>query len=164
MRKVIAILLALILVLSFTGCNAKAKLQEKIGEELAEKLLETAGGGDIEIDGDKVTIKGEDGEEVTFGGGEWPKSGLAKSIPEFKKGKISSIMELPDSLMITVEASKKDDVEAYFEKIRNDFPLNNYESKMNGITSLYGENDAGIAVSLIYTDEVLTIAAEESKK
>jgi len=63
----------------------------KGGGKGCRKILEDAG-VDADIDGDKVVIKGEDGQELTIGEGEWPSFDLAKSIPEFKGGKIVSVM------------------------------------------------------------------------
>ena len=63
MKKSLSWLLALVLLFSFTGCGAKQKLEEKVNE----KVFEAVGGGKIDIDGDKFTIKGYNGKTVTFG-------------------------------------------------------------------------------------------------
>lgn len=82
MKKILIGLLAFVVVFSLTGCGVREKLEKKAEEEFTEKILEEAGAGDVDVDGEKITIKGESGEEVTFGGGEWPTSELAKSIAD----------------------------------------------------------------------------------
>lgn len=52
MKKILICLWAFALLFSFTGCGAKEKLEEKV----TEKAFEETGGGDLDIDGDKITI------------------------------------------------------------------------------------------------------------
>jgi len=42
---------------------------------------------DIDIDGDKITVKDKEGGTLTLGSGEWPDIDY---IPEFKQGQIVS--------------------------------------------------------------------------
>lgn len=153
MKKVLICLLTFALILSFAGCGAKEKLEERI----AEKIMEKAGGGDIDIDGDKVTIKGPNGEEVTFGDNKWPTSELAKSIPKFEDGKVSAVLESSDSISITMESVRKEDYSSYFKTIKKAYSLDAFEVNSEDMTSFSGKNDAGINVSLVYMSEVLTI-------
>lgn len=153
---VIFVILALICFVS-VGCGAKDKLEEKAAEKLAEEMLEQGGAEDVDIDGDKVTIKGEDGEEVTFGGDEWPESDLAKNIPEFSKGKFANIMETSNYLMVSFEEVKETDAVAYIEKNKSDFTLDNYESKSEDTISWVGANDEGLKLSLTLADTSFTI-------
>jgi len=158
LKKLILLLLILTLTcIVAAGCGAKDKLEEKAAEKLAEEMLEQSGAEDVDIDGDKVTIKGEDGEEVTFGGSEWPKSDLAKSIPEFSKGKFASIMETSNYLMISFEEVKEADAVAYIEKNKPDFTLDNYESKSEGMISWSGKTDKDLQLSLTLADASFSI-------
>jgi len=153
MKKILICLLTFMLLFSFTGCGAKEKLEEKA----AEKVFEEASGGDLDIDGDKVTIKGENGEKVTFGDSKWPASDLAKNIPEFKGGTVNGVMETTDSIVITLESVQEEDVLPYWETIKKDFPKDVYEMIATDFITISGSNDAGINVSLVYMSEVLTI-------
>ena len=158
MKKFIILLLILALICFVSvGCGAKEKLEEKAAEKLAEEMLEQGGAEDVDIDGDKVTIKGEDGEEVTVGGGEWPKTDLAKSIPEFSKGKFASTMETSNYLMVSFEEVNEADAVAYIEKNKPDFTLDNYESKSEDTISWVGANDDGLKLSLTLVDASFTI-------
>lgn len=153
MKKTLICLLTFVLLFSFTGCGAKEKLEEKV----AEKVFEKAGGGDLDIDGDKVTIKGDNGETVTFGDSKWPTSELAKIIPEFKDGTVNGVMETADSIVITLESVQEEDVPPYCETIKKDFPKDVYEMNSSGFSTFSGSDDEGLTVSLAYMSETLTI-------
>lgn len=158
MKKIIALLLVLALVCSgAVSCGAKEKAQEKAAEKLTEKMLEQGGAEDVDIDGDKVTFKTEEGGEVSFGGGEWPKSDLAKSIPEFKDGKLSSTMETSNYMTVSFEEVKADDAVAYIEKVKADFPLDNYESKSEGMITWSGKDDTNLQLNLTLSDATFVI-------
>ena len=163
MKKLLIRLLVLLLVISFAGCGAKEKAEEKAGEALAEKILENAG-VDADLDGDKVVIKGEDGQELTIGAGEWPSSDLAKSIPEFKGGKVVSVMEADDSLFIMIEVISEDDFTAYLDEIKKIFTEEAF--KMNTDTGMIyaAGNDKGIGVTLTYEkDAGFSIAVSQAE-
>lgn len=163
MKKLLIGLLVLLLVISFAGCGAKEKAEEKAGEALAEKILENAG-VDADLDGDKVVIKGEDGQELTIGAGEWPSSDLAKSIPEFKGGKVVSVMEADDSLFIMIEVISEDDFTAYLDEIKKIFTEEAF--KMNTDTGMIyaAGNDKGIGVTLTYEkDAGFSIAVSQAE-
>lgn len=145
MKNLLIGLLILLLVLSMAGCGAK----EKSAEKMAEKIFENAG-VDVDIDGDKVVIKGEDGQELTMGAGKWPTSGLVGHIPVFEGGKIVSVMEAEDSLFIMIEDVSDEDFTAYLEEIKSAFTGENYEID-TGTGMIYtAVNDSDISVMLTY--------------
>ena len=159
MKKILICLLTFTLLFSFTGCGAKEKLEEKA----AEKILQGAG-VDANIDGDKVVIKGEDGQELTIGSGEWPSSNLAKSIPEFKGGKIVSVMEANDSLFIMIEEISDKDFTAYLEETKKSFTVETYEMSTDSGMMYAAENGDGLGVTLIYEKDAgfsITVAQAE---
>jgi hypothetical protein len=160
MKKILIYLLTFMLLISFTGCCAKEKLEEKV----AEKVFEETGGGDLDIDGDKVTIKGDDGEKVTFGDSKWPAYELVKNIPEFKDGAVDGVLESADSIVITLESVKEEDVSSYWETIKKDFSKDVYEMIATDFITVNGHNDEGINVSLVYMSEVLTITVTASQQ
>lgn len=155
MKKIIAILVVALLLLSLCGCN----LKKKIGEKIAENILGDASGGDVDIEDGTLTIEGEDGETTTFGGTEWPKSDLAKSIPEFKDGTVTYVYESTDSVMVNLEEVDAEDAQAYAEGIKEDFSVDPYEiNSQDGFT--YGaKNDDGLNITIYYTtaEGVMTI-------
>lgn len=149
MKKMLIGLLAFMLILAIAGCGAKEKLEKKAGEAIAEEILEDAA-VDVDLDGDKVAIKGEDGQELTIGEGEWPSSTLAKSIPEFKGGKVASVMEADDSLFIMVEEISEQDFTAYLEEIKKIFTEETYEISTGTGMMYAAENGKDIVVMLTY--------------
>ena len=159
MKKILICLLIFSLVFSFTGCGAKEKLEEKA----AEKILQGAG-VDADIDGDKVVIKGEDGQELTIGAGEWPSSDLAKSIPEFKGGKIVSVMEANDSLFIMIEEISEEDFTAYLDEIKESFAEGTYEMNTGTGMMYMAANSEGLSVTLTYEkDAGFSIAVAQAE-
>lgn len=162
MKKILICLLTFALIFSFTGCGAKEKLEEKA----AEKILQGAG-VDANIDGDKVVIKGEDGQELTIGSGEWPTSGLAGHIPVFEGGKIVSVMEADDSLFIMLEDVSDEDFTAYLEEIKAAFTGENYEMN-TGTGMIYtAANDSDISVMLTYEKDAglsITLSKAETEE
>lgn len=164
MKKIVIWILIVLLAASLAGCGAKEKLDEKAGEALAEKVIEEAGGGDVDIDGDKVVIKGEDGAEAVFGETEWPTSDLAKSIPEFKGGKVVAVMEMNDSLLITLEGASKEGFTDYLDEIKKTFTEETYDMKSEGSVTYGAENGEGIGVMLMYiADEGLSITVTQTE-
>ena len=157
MKRLLVILFALMIFLQLFGCSAKDNIEEKAQEKLAEKILENAGGGKVDIDGDKVTFKGDDGQEVTVGGSKWPTSDLAKNIPEFTKADSYSVIDSTESVFISMESVKKKDFDEYLEKIKKDFAKESFEANSDGYLSYGGNNDKGISVMMQYSEETLTI-------
>ena len=163
MKKFLIGLLVLLLAFSLTACGAKEKAEEKAGEALTEKILEDAG-VEADIDGDKVVIKGEDGQELTIGEGEWPSSDLAKSIPEFKGGKVASVMEADDSLFIMIEEISDEDFTAYLEEIKVTFTEETFEMNTDTGMMYAAGNDKGIGVTITYEkDAGFSIAVSQAE-
>lgn len=159
MKKFLIGLLILLMALSIAGCGAK----EKAAEKAAEKILKDAG-VEADIDGDKVIVKGEDGQELTIGAGEWPTSDLAKSIPEFKGGKIVSVMEANDSLFIMIEEISEEDFTAYLEETKEVFPEETFKMD-TGTGMMYAAvNSEGLGVTLTYEkDAGFSIAVAQAE-
>lgn len=166
MKKVFIIAQVLLLILSLTGCGVKQKIENKVGEKITEKIIESATGDKntkIDIDGDKVVIKDkESGSEATFGGTEWPK---IKSIPEFKNGKVISVIEDGQgSAIIMLENVEQKDFENYWEKIKEDFTENIFEMNSGGAISFAGENNEGFGVQLTYDSNNKSLSVVTFKK
>lgn len=154
MKKILICLLTFALLFSFAGCG----VQEKAAEKIAEKAFEEAVGGDLDIDGEKFIITGEDGSTATFGDAQWPTSELVSIIPEFKDGTISGVMEYPDSVVISIESVKSADFYSYYETIKRDFSRDLFEMNSSDSITLTGNNDAGFNVTLVYIEDVLAIS------
>ncbi len=164
MTKFISALLAIVLTLALAGCGVKENLQKKAGEALAEKILGDAG-VDVDLDDDTVVIEGEDGQKITFSEDKWPTTDLAKKIPEYKDGKITSVMETSESVFIMLEEVSEDYFLDYLEEIKEMYPDDPYEvSGDSGITYVGGDGD-GLNTMLIYeTDYGLSINVSKDEE
>jgi L-fucose mutarotase/ribose pyranase (RbsD/FucU family) len=164
MKKFLIGLMAFMMVFSIAGCGVRQKLENKAGEAIAEKILGAAG-VDANIDGNQVVIKGEDGQEITFSDGKWPSSSLAENIPEFKGGKISSVMEAKDSLYIMIEDISDKDFTAYLEDIKKAFAEETYLLNTDTGVMYAAGNGKGISVMLTYEkDAGASITVTRSEK
>lgn len=97
------------------GCGEDAA--EKAAERSVEKAIEDNAGKDgedvdVDIDGEKVTIEGEDGT-TTWGGTDRPES-LPEDFP-LPDGKITYAMDSPDGAMVSIEVDDAD--EAFDESV-----------------------------------------------
>jgi hypothetical protein len=110
-RSMVFVVFALLLVpmILLTGCK-------KPGEKMGEKMLEVATGGKAKVDGNKVTVKTEQGTMEVGGTQEWPAK-IPADVPKFTYGKIVSVMEntTPKGLNIFVgiEGVSKADFDKY---------------------------------------------------
>lgn len=121
----VAITMGLLFFLSFNACIDS----EKAAEKMTEKIIKNSTGEDvdIEIDGEgedaKVTIKGKDGEELSFSGGE---NKLPKDLPNdvyVIDGKItgSGTMSSGEGSMITFSVETEKDFDDVKSKILKEF-------------------------------------------
>lgn len=156
MTKLSFVLLALLLACSLlTGCGVKDKIEQKVGETIIEKVA-----GDenmeVDIDGEKITVKGKEGESFSFGA-EWPDIDF---IPEFKKGQIiSATNDGEGNVMIILEEVDQKDFEDYLEDIKKDFTEETNEMQLEEYLLFEGKNAEGEKVVIQYflNDNSLTI-------
>lgn len=164
MKKFLIGLLTLALILTAAGCGVKEKLGKMAGEALVENVLKGAG-IDVDIGDDKLVIKGDDGEELKIGGSEWPTSALAKNLPEFKSGRIATVMETDDTLYVVIEDVSEKDFKNYLEKIKETFDVDKYEATSDtGIAySAKNKKDLAIMITLNKNSEVTIALAREDQ-
>lgn len=165
MKKLLIILLAVLLACTLTACKSPS---EMIGEKIGEKIVESALGGNVDIDGDEITIKGDDGSELALGATKWPDDKLASEIPKMTKGKITYVANSDQIFMIAIEEVNKKDYEDYQAEIINSGYTNNtvnYSDKSS--TSYFADNGEGITIQLTYNfdaEELSLNAGKEAKE
>lgn len=159
MKRILAYLLVcsclMVSILPLSGCNIKKKAEKAISEKIVEKAL----GDNVDIDGDTLIIKGENGEEATIGGGKWPDSELAKKIPEFMKGKIISSVTEDNTFMVFLEEVKSGDFDVYLEEIKKVYSQDVYESRTEEMIT-YGGKDGdqtNVAVNFVIKEGTMGI-------
>lgn len=113
------------------GCtlNPFAFLQQKTGEKMAEKLIESQTGGKVDIDSDKgkVTVKTKEGEEIVMGEGQLP-ANFPKDMPIYPGAKPSgswiSTTKEGKGVMVGLETNDgKNKVVSYY---RTELPKNGW--------------------------------------
>jgi len=164
-KKTIVILLATLMMLSLASCGVRQSMDEKIAEKVTEGVMNKATGGEANIDIDKgeLTLKGEDGEKITFGGNKWPEGDAAKLIPEFKKGKIVSAMNSDKACTIAIEQVEGKDYMQYLEKLKDRGFTNDVSEFTSESSHSYGAhlNEKTMVFVLYDTQQqVLTISLE----
>ncbi|MDD4773618.1 MAG: hypothetical protein PHZ09_08430 [Eubacteriales bacterium] len=162
--KIFLLLIISSTLLIFTGCGFIA---EKITGKVVEGFIENAAGDDVDIDfdDDKIVIKGEDGNEMVFGGGEWPAGDAAKTIPVFKDGKIDYVNDFGTSAMISITGVTKNEYLDYVEKLKAaGFTENSYSAESEGsFTYMAYKTDTHFAMVTFDTEGglVITVSNEE---
>jgi len=87
MRRLWLGLLVAALALAVAGCSA---VQDKIGEEIGEEIAGGIVGGDVEVDGDSVTVSGEDGDVTIEGGSADLPDGFPDDFPMHDEAPVDS--------------------------------------------------------------------------
>ncbi len=120
LKKLLALLVAVLMTAALSGCFIREQINKKIGEAVTEGIVnQFASGADIDIDGEEIVIQGEDGEEVTFGGTDWPQGDAADLLPALNTGTISSVMNSGDYCMIIVTDVSESDYNDYVQAIQD---------------------------------------------
>lgn len=147
MKKTISCLLAILMLAALVGCGAK----EKIAEKAAEEFIEGIGGGNVDIDGDNLTIEGEDGENFAAGDNlSWPGDKMG-DLPE-PKASVSAVLNDDATQQCTVayQGMEKDDAEAYVEKLKKLGYTGGMDLSDADMIMTSGYNSAGDKVDFIY--------------
>lgn len=146
-KKISLILLVVVMMFSVASCGAKQKVNDKIAEKVTEGVINKATGGDanVDIDGDKISVQGKDGEKVTFGETKWPDNPIAIKLPEFKAGKIISSVITDQALMVIVEGADLEDFQQYVEKLKEKGYVNDpSEMSSSELYAYSASSDEGI--------------------
>jgi hypothetical protein len=156
MKKFLLAALVITLILTLGACKSPADL---IGEKVGESIVEGITGSDVDVEGDSVTIKGEDGE-VVLGGKEWPDNEIMKKIPKFTKGTIDSTMVSDETGgMINLTDVAQADYDAYVEEVKSaGFNVDAKTLEMDQVDSYYALNSENYAISLTYAADSSTFS------
>lgn len=164
-KKIMVIFLAVVMLLSLGACGIRKTIDEKISEKITEGVVNKITGGDtkLDLDSGEVTIKGNDGKEVTFGSTEWPKGKAADILPKPKVGKIISVLNSNNSCMITLEEIDEKALKEYIEKLKdNGFDKDVYEYSDQQVVGYYASLDENTNMQVSYTieDKVMNISIQ----
>lgn len=164
-KKIVVILLVLVMLFTLGACGIRKKIDEKISEKITEGVVNKITGGNADIDLDKgdLTIKGEDGQEVTFGSSEWPKGKAADLIPKIKKGNLASVMNSDKFCMISLEEVDEKVFEQFIEELKDKgFDKDGYDFSDESSKTYGASLDENTVVQVYYSidDESVTITVQ----
>lgn len=99
MKTLLSLSALALVVLAGAGCKnpvdaARERATQKVNEYAAEKLIESASGGKVDVDfngGDDVTVKGEDGSSLSVGTDVKMPKNLSSDIPQYPGTKTSAV-------------------------------------------------------------------------
>jgi predicted small secreted protein len=94
MKRLLLGLLVAALALTVAGCSA---VEDEIGEEIGEGIAGAVVGGDVEVEGDSVTISGEDGDVAIEGGGAELPDGFPDDFPMHDEAPVDSASSIRDT-------------------------------------------------------------------
>jgi len=152
----------LTILISGCGKSISDSISEKVSEQVTESIInsQSEDGTEVDIDGETVVFKTEEGEEVSFGSTEWPDGDLMNQVPKYKDGNVSYVMESEDYILLTVEETSLDGYEDYKEELM-DSGFTENSTEMNSTDSYYygAANSSGIMITISFTtsDNVLSL-------
>ena len=136
MKKLLTLTLILVLALAaLSGC--------------VPKVFVDSDGNRVEVKGDTISVKGEDGEaNISVGSNlSWPKDKMG-GLPELN-GKISSVIDTPQGVAVTVDGVSKSDYDSYVSKIKGQGYESVTEVEMEGMVMFAGKkDDNGVNIQL----------------
>lgn len=168
-RLALVVLSIFVLSVVVSGCGQAA---EKASEEAAERAIESATGGKAQVDlsGDEVTVKTDEGTTKIGGANEWPAK-IPSDVPKFAAGKITSIMESTPAdggyqVMVGIAEASKADVEKYKEQlesagwkitnttvIEDGYMVTAEKENRTILESFSGDSENNFTGSIFYTEE-----------
>jgi len=160
-KKLIVILLTVLMMLSLASCGIKKSVDEKIAEKVTEGIVNKATGGEVDLDikDGQLTVKGEDGEKVSFGDTKWPEGQTADLLPKFKKGKIITTINADKACMVMLENVELQDYNKYVEELKSSGfsnEVSEYSSETNH--NFMAKSNETTYVVVMYDSENKTIS------
>jgi len=148
------------------GCNLKEKIRNNISEKAVEKAL--GDDADVNLHNGDVTVKGDDGSEVSIGDNtKWPKGQAADYIPEFEGGVVTYALNSEQSCMIMVSNISGNDYKKYVDAIiAAGYSNEKIESNAEDMQIYSAKSKEGVVVSVSYLNDEksLNVTVDASAK
>lgn len=154
-KKALLILTVAAALILLTACGISEQATDKAAEKYAEEIL-GGSGAKVDIDGEKVTVTDDQGNSWSSGGTEWPTSELGSLLPKFDKGTITSVFDSDDSLIISLEEVKKEDIVAYIANVKGSFSKDAYNVNSEDGVSYGGTNEKGVSIAIMFGNDGAT--------
>ena len=168
MQKISYFIISGVLIFGLSACNAK-ETKEKAKEKVAESILENLTGNkvDIETEGEdgKMTIKGENGEEVTFGSNEKELPADFPSEVYVVAGEIEAVglMTSNDGKIVTFGINSTDDFTDVKEGILKEMKSKGWENTMTmgggeESVQMYSKDEMSVTVTVSKKENKVQVA------
>lgn len=150
---ILGLVLVAIAAIHWMGQRASTMISQKAGEKLAETILqhEAGPGTDVDVNGNAVTIKSNEGA-VTVGGGSLPE-GWPSDVPLYAGASVQYSGKNADgsSGVIAISTDTTEKVVAYYKA---EMEKNGWKSKQTMIAgganaSLYEKGDKNVSVAIM---------------
>ncbi len=153
-------LLVAALALAVTGCSA---VEDKIGEEVAEGIIGSATGTDVEMDDDSVTISGDDGDVTVSGGTEVPKE-FPDDFPLHDTAELDSVssIESGDEASFFLSMTSSESADDMYEWYKSELDDEGWEIVSDMKTTGDGGTTAIISAKKDNLDGSVTIDATDA--
>lgn len=160
MKRTVLGLLVAALALTVAGCSA---VEDKIGEEIGEEIAGGIVGGDVEVDGDSVTISGEDGDVTIAGGAEEVPEEFPDDFPLYDDADLESASSIAggDGASFYLNLVSKDDAQTIYEWYKTEFEDEGWEIVSDMNTSSGDGRTAIISVNKRDVDGTVTIGSTD---
>lgn len=159
MKRLGMIALAFLLFCALAGCKSPGKI-------IGEKAVENITGGEVEVDGDKVAVKMEDGLQAAIGGGDWPADQMGAKIPKLEAGKVAFVANTEKTCTLIIGEVAQKAFEDYLAKMTDAGFTAEQLSYSNDDNRMYlAQDGTGIAITLNYEikNEILNLSVVQEK-
>jgi hypothetical protein len=159
MRKTLAIVLTAVMLFAiFTGCG---RARGKLVENFAEDILENQLGEDVNLDLKEggIEFENEEDKKISIGaGGDWPENDLARNMPEYESGEITSVMTHPDMVQIVIQDDDTDYFDKYLAKVKKTYTESLFDSKDADNVNFQATNGGNLTINIFYDYEEVVIS------
>jgi len=157
MRRAGIVALGVLLVLTLAGCG-------RIAEEAAEEVVQQTTGVNVEQDGEKVTIEGEDGEQIEIGSGAELPDDFPSDVPVYKGADVVSTSTLSDggAKNFYISLQTTDAFEDVVEWYKSEMDSKGWEIEADVVTTAEGSSSAILGFKKGEAETSFSIATDDS--
>lgn len=98
---------------------------------------------------------------MVIGSGQWPESDLARLIPEYKSGEITSVMEMQNSLQVVISGSDADYFADYLDSVKLKFNEDPYETTSSDWTTYTASDGKNHSIMIFYDNKDCIISISQ---
>jgi len=137
MKKImVSSFIVLMVATIFSGCTSKKTINEKVGEKIAENMIEAQTGAKVDIDsqGEKVTINSDEGQVQYSAGGQVD---LPENFPR-------ELIMASDAKIIMASSSEGNSTVSF---VTNEEPMVMKEKYVSGLAGLGWKKETEVSIS-----------------